>query len=179
MAKRDTRPYKNSTPENTSKKDALQLLIVKKILLSINNIKFLQPLKQYLLKWCFINHWHGCIISDYFLDHWPSYYISVEEIEIDRIFKKNEGYKSNINRKTINGIKQILNEYGQLTPVILAPYENDKRVSKIPIDNKNNIATFSPISSEDLIISNENVTSTVWENRRMVFLGVRFLIVYG
>jgi len=36
----------------------------------------------------------------------------------------------------------------------------------MPIDNKNNIATFSPISSEDLIISNENVTSTVWENNQ-------------
>jgi len=34
------------------------------------------------------------------------------------------------------------------------------------IANTNNIATFSPINSEDLIISNENVTSTVWENNQ-------------
>tara|TARA_R110000751_G_scaffold11771_5_gene40940 strand:+ start:5906 stop:6961 length:1056 start_codon:yes stop_codon:yes gene_type:complete len=36
----------------------------------------------------------------------------------------------------------------------------------MPVENQNNIATFSPISSEDLIISNENVTSTVWENNQ-------------
>ncbi len=34
------------------------------------------------------------------------------------------------------------------------------------VANTNNISTFSPINAEDLIISNENVTSTVWENNQ-------------
>ncbi len=38
------------------------------------------------------------------------------------------------------------------------------------IANTNNIATFSPIDSQDLIISNENVTSTVWENNQPTLL---------
>ncbi len=31
-------------------------------------------------------------------------------------------------------------------------------------DNNNNIATFSPLDQGDLLISTENVTSTVWLN---------------
>lgn len=34
------------------------------------------------------------------------------------------------------------------------------------VNNTNNVAAFSPLNSEDLIISNENVTSTVWENNQ-------------
>ena len=34
------------------------------------------------------------------------------------------------------------------------------------VANTNDIATFSPIDDQDLIISNENITSTVWENNQ-------------
>ena len=34
-----------------------------------------------------------------------------------------------------------------------------------------NVATFSPIEPEDLIISNDNITSTVWENNQPTLTG--------